>query len=376
MEQTKPLSEPTQANTQNQRNYELDFLKLSMAIVIFVYHMRAYYPSDDPRRTFLNHYGSFVVHFFFVVSGMLMANSIMKQNVTEDFGKASISFIIKKFKSMGWSVLTATGLYFIGWTIIGFHSGSLKTLEDFATAFVRQIPEAMLLSQAGFDIYYISLTWYISAMFIVMLPLSYMMYKNRSFFLYVFSPLAATLSLGYMCQTNSKYQFFSYTRLSGFVTGGVWRALCGICFGVCAYTICAKLKEKNFGRAARVRMTLLEVVLYCIYVWSSFVSTDSSVHMCGLLILPIALAITFSGQSYFGTLFRFKWMKVFGTLSLEIYLNHLIARYIVRKYYNTGDYWSKFFKTVAITAGVCILSWCIRTFLKFIVRKIKAKSAS
>ena len=41
-------------------------------------------------------------------------------------------------------------------------------------------------------------TWYISALFIAMLPLAYIMIKNRDFYVHVFAPITAIILFGYM----------------------------------------------------------------------------------------------------------------------------------------------------------------------------------
>lgn len=224
---------------------------------------------------------------------------------------------------------------------------------------VKAIPEIFQVTMAGIDIRYND-TWYISAMLLAMLPLSYLMYKNRSFSLYVFAPLTALLTFGYMCKKNN------FVIMSADIFGvGIFRAICGLCFGICAYLICDRLKRLNQSKRLRVFLTVAEVALYLIFFLIWFTSWNDSAVMSVVILLPIAVAITFSGKSYIANLFRFKWMKCFAPLSLYIYLNHDGGpKNIVRTFFPNRSWKESTALLALFSLASCVLCWLIVKFGK------------
>lgn len=338
-----------------ERNYELDFLKLVFAILVFIYHCRLFIPEDNKLRENMSNLGSVCVHFFFVVSGMLMAYSLSKQNISANYGKASINFVLKKFKSMAWPLITSITIYVIMWTLLECINGKTRTISGVVDQFIKAIPELFMVKETGMIINFNGPTWYISAMLLCMLPLVYMLYRKRDFTLYVFAPLAATFILGYMCKKYTKFAFFNYETLDIFFLGGIYRAMCGLCFGICAFTIYAKINKFNSNKNFRIFLTIAEILLYSIFFYAIF-SWKKDVFMSSVLLLPIALAITFSGKSYVSCLFRFKWMRFFAPLSFSIYLNHGLARNIFKEYYSNHGFGFNIIMVTVFTIVFCVLN--------------------
>ena len=202
--------------------------------------------------------------------------------------------------------------------------------------------------------------WYISAMLIVMLPLVYLLIKKPDFTLYVLSPLACILLLGYMAQANG-FAFLYHYRLYGICMGGLIRAACGLCAGICAYTICCKIKRSRFNNRLRVLLTIAETVLYLAFFSVWFFAESNQSNMLIMLVLPVALAITFSEKSYLKCLFCSKWMKRLAPLSLYIYLNHWSAMRIVEACHY-GRSWKYCTAMMAVyTLICCLLCWALVT---------------
>lgn len=207
-------------------------------------------------------------------------------------------------------------------------------------------------------------------MLLCMLLLAYMLYKKTDFTLYVFAPLAAVFLLGYMCQADGKFTFFDLSGAYGFFLGGIYRAFCGLCFGICAYTMYKKINRIEFNKRKRILLTILEMLLYALYFYViCFSGWGNRSYMSVSLLLPIALAITFSGKSYVGALFRFNWMRCFAPLSLLIYLNQVAPRTFVSHYFKGKGYSFCLAVSAAMTAVFCILSWIILRLCKALWEK-------
>lgn len=347
----------------SERSYELDFLKLLFALFVFWSHTEEFI-GKNTRISLPLQLGSVSVHFFFVVSGMLMAKSIVKRSGDgTDHGKFAISFVLNKYKSIFPQFFSAFLINIVVNIII-------NPIEKAPVKLASFFPELAMLTRSGVSAEHLCVVWYISAMLIMMLPLSYLLSRFQSFTLHVFSPFVAVMSLGYICQTN-KYIFFQQDEWYGFCKGGTFRAVCGLCFGICAYNIYAYISKCNLNKNMRKLLTITEIMLYTVFFATWFLLRDNKAIMSVVLFLPIAIAITFSGKSYVGNLFRFKWMRFFAPLSLIIYLNHITAVDIIRKYFSGASYKKCVLWMSAITLCTCLLSVVIVKLGKMIWKRLK-----
>lgn len=186
---------------ESKRNYQLDALKFFFTLCIFLYHARLLAPAGGLARQISDKWGWFGVHFFFIVSGMLMANSFMRHRTeqTQEPGKAAVRFVVHKFRSIA-------GIYFISFSFnfvirfcIELHAHQdVSTLTTLWKLILGSVPELFLVQMSGVrQIGVNSVTWYISAMLLVMLPLYYFLCKKPDFFLHVFCPTAALMLYGF-----------------------------------------------------------------------------------------------------------------------------------------------------------------------------------
>lgn len=343
LQMTRPAVHSTQ-----KRNYELDFLKLLFAVCVFIHHTDLFRDAGIKAVIPLQ-LGPIAVHFFFIVSGMLMANSILKkETATTKYGKHAAVFVMNKIKSVAWDVYAAL-LVFMLVNIFTIPS------EQIPVTLAKSIPELLFVTRAGINITYNGAGWYLSAMFLCMLPISYLLYKERDFTLYVLAPLIAVFTLGYFCQTNN-YCFPDNGKMYGLFQGGIYRAVCGLCFGICAYNIYICLSRAKLNENMRMLLTITEVFLYGLFFGTWFLIRDNKALMSVVLLLPIAIAITFSGKSYLVRLFQFEWMKCFAPISLTVYLNHWIGRVLVQKYFEGNSYGFCVFMMAFFTLCSCLLS--------------------
>ena len=370
MAETNVMAAETCDKVIPQRNYQLDFLKFVFTLFVFICHSSAFV-GENTRITFPPALGQISVHFFFVVSGMLMVNSIIKSDADiSDPGKSAMVFVLKKFKGISLQYWTALFVYTAIYIYIYIYiANSAEPLKSVFIIILRIFPEAFLMTNSGVVIEYNAPTWYLSAMFIVMLPLAYLLYKFRDFFLYVFAPLSAALSLGFWCQINEFAFGDRRNELFGIVIGGLIRAFCGLCFGVVAWLIYNKLKQYGTKKSQVIMLTLIEALIWIIFFGAWFILKDSRAIYSVLFVLPIAIAISFSGKSYVYRLFHFKWMSFFSPISLAIYFNHWIARNAVIQFFPDCSYKMGLSLMAAFTAVSCLLYYIIMKLCRILWNK-------
>lgn len=341
-----------------QRNYELDFLKFIFTICVFMSHTGVF-RKENTNIILPPQFGQVSVFFFFVVSGMLMANSILKKEInTADYGKLAVMFVINKIKTLALDVYAALFVFMAVYIFT-------IPLNKIPGELVKMVPELFFVTRAGISITYNVPGWYLSAMFLAMLPLAYLLYKNRDFTLHILAPILAVFILGWLCQTND-YCFPDQHKMHGLFLGGMYSAVSGLCFGICAYNMYIRIGKAKMNENGRMFLTVTEVLLYGVFFGTWFLLRNNRMIMSAILLLPVAAAITFSGKSYITGLFRYEWMKYFAPLSLTIYLNQWIGRVLVQKYFAERSYGFCVSMMAFIMLCSCLLSTLTKRISKYV----------
>lgn len=293
-----------------------------------------------------------------------MVNSYMKKpSETVNAPKASFDFVFRKFSLFAVEYWVSL---FIG--ILVFIFLNFEEIDVFQKI-ILGIPEILCITNSGVMLQEINApTWYISAMLISMLFLYYVLCKNKDFFIYIFAPLTALLAYGYMY--NQAGHMISRYALFGALYGGLIRAVCGICFGVIAYIIFSKISSWCKTNKQRILITVTEVLLYTLFfaVWYAENTTMRTMYGA-MLLLPFAVAVTFSGKSYISQLFKLNFLKYLNGISLALYLNHNAARRIVLKLLPGASYKKSVVVMMGITVLLCVVYYILVHIIKNRINK-------
>lgn len=357
------------------KNFQIDFIKLFLSICVFLYHARLYAPKGSLIREVSNKFGWFSVHFFFIISGLFMAAGYqrLKDKPTDNCGKESLEFIWKKIKSIAPLYYVTFAICFVVYYIIHLRQNMwnepVSILTDLA---MKSIPELFMIQMGGVRPCGInSITWYISAMFLAMLPMYYLMRKCTDFFFHILTPLLSIFLYGFFY--NSEKVYFEQNNFVLIFTGGFLRACCGISFGIMAFMLAEKIKEWSNSKNKRMKITVLEVALTVIFlvVWLRR-TLDASVLFPAFLLFPILLAVIFSGKSYISKIFQSRIFSYCGTISMWIYMNHYVGRLIVNNlyYFQNVSYIAQYFYMILFT----LISMGISITVLRICKKISADS--
>lgn len=367
------------------RNYQIDVLRMIFTVMIFMCHTFYFQPlnnASDANNTVTAFHavlGWTAVMGFFMISGFLMVKSICRRNYEiEKAGKSAIGFVTDKFKSLALPFWIAGAMYLCCFLIIYIylwtHDLSNEVLGSLASEIstpldivVNAINEMFCLTNTG-GMFYAgnnSQTWYISAMLLAMIPIVYLLIKKKDFFIYVLSPLVAIISLGFLKNT-----FDPIVTDDG--NSRLIRACCGLCFGVLAWTMCEKISMLSNKKSNRIALTIIELFLYIFFFAVIFnCAYNPDLMFSILLLLPIAIAITFSGKSYLAELFKGKVFRCFGSISLYVYLNHNLAINISRALFLEKGYWFCTLCAAALTAIICVVCYIGVRIVKLIITRIK-----
>lgn len=344
------------------RNYQLDVLKLVFTLFVFVSHTFIFI-GENTRFKPPYGLGWVSVHFFFIVSGLLMVNSYMKrEDSLPACGKRSMQFVLRKFKGIALPYYVSILLFILLYFLIKERNNPIRTI-------IQDIPQLLGVRQVGlFYSDFNGVTWYISAMLLCMLPLHYLLSRNKNFFLYVFSPLAILILFSYA--SSLEKPMLHHMQFYGFISGSLLRGVLGICSGAAAWTISSKLREMVQTKPQKILATAAEVVLYLFFFVIILIPGQNYKTLFSvMLILPIPIAITFSGVSYVAMLFQWDKLRCLEPLSLMIYFNHYIARIVVEACLPGRSYKFSVAVMFGLTILVCALYFVIIKLLRLLWNK-------
>lgn len=346
------------------RNYQVDVLKLILAFLVFFSHTGSFI-GENTRLSigWVEDFGFWSVHWFFIISGFLMVNSYFKKQ--DPFDKSGISafkFVSGKFKNIALPFGVAWVIYY------SFKYVYVYKLPLSVNNLAKLIPTMFLLQQGGVAGLDDGVIWYLSAMLICMLPLYYMLCKNSDFFIYVFAPLAALLLYGYTYNSGHSLMNIYYD----FYKGGLLRALFGILFGVVAWIFYDKIQQLEKSRKNTIILTIVKLFVYLVIAVVIFnPKYDRTARWSVNLLTPAAIALSFSSRSYIAKLFSNKIFKFCGGWSLDVYLLHMPAKYIVEIFFPDSSYKFSFAMMLIFTVLLCFVHYAIIKFLRLAAARIK-----
>ena len=354
-------------DTATGRSYQLDIMKLFFAIIVLISHTDTFI-GENTRFVIPNGAGYWAVFFFFIVSGMLMVASQARRGAGRmSPAEAASAFVTRRLKGLMNPYLSALALNFAVFCCSIFVRGGKLLLVDAA----KVIVQALFLSATSLDSFLLnSPAWYISAMLIVMLPFYYLLSRSKDFYLYIFAPLTAILA--YAWCFNQENHYFAFWQYYGLVSGGIVLAAMGLSFGAVSWLIAEKLR-KCVGRGHRIAATFAEAALYGLIfcVWFSPRCSAESAYSV-MLLLPAAVALSFSEVSYISELFHAQILKKAAPISLAVYLNHICAWRIVNALYLGRSYKFCLFSMLAFTAALCPVYFLMMRAAHRIWEKFKA----
>lgn len=361
------------------RNYQIDILKILCAVLVLISHVPL---GNSDSRYFTSErvsaFGWMSVQIFFAISGFFMVKGTLKNIPSNNVGEFSFNYVTNKFKKIAPQYIIATliivlmyiGIYYIDANV----TYDKKGIHPFDLV-IRTIPELFGVAQSGINIRYNEPVWYISAMLIAMLPLVYLFIKKKDFFIYVFSPLVALLGNGFV-YNQGELVMTMHWEWYGFIVGGIVRAVSSLCVGVVAYILYEKLCLMGEHCRTKILITLAEVLISLVFFCAWLINPVSNDTLFSiLLLLPVLLAIIFSGKSYISHLFQFNCFRFAQALSLAIYLNHYAAILVVAALYKGKSYFFSMILAVSLTAVFAVVNFLVvriyKTFWNKFSKKIK-----
>ena len=309
----------------SKKNGTIELLRFIFCLCILLFHIEKYLfgepPLDEGIHLELFPHGSIGVEFFFLVSGWLMASSIVKMRQREtldDLGNLTLGFMKKKYFSIfPYHIVALLGTFVVDCYIRNV------TLTEIVRNFVEMIPNIFLVQMSGLSMYNPNhITWYLSSMLIAMFILFPLTYKYYNVMIKIIIPFVSIVVLG-----NFFYNDHAITGVAiwtAFGYKGTIRAFIDISLGMLAYEISKALSSTNISGCKK---TLLAVVEFCCYLSTiifALMTFTKEYEFFALLALFVGIAITFSEVTH-THIFDNKFCYFLGSFSLPVYLCQLAA---------------------------------------------------
>ena len=268
-------------------------------------------------------YGHYGVEFFFIISGLLMAQSIERKLdlMRSEPGKSTFEMVFRKAKRLYPYVIIATVLYVLLYTV-EYRGGNLYALlQDL----VNLVPYMFFANMTGIGsetAMYMRILWWVAAMFIAMMVLAPLYIRFNDYSKHVLFPLLGLFVLGVLIlSTGTITQSFEDPwgiRL------GVLRAIGEMALGAVCYNAAMFLKERytltSLGRVAVLSVEVICFVLICAYVEGSYMYDSSSSVLFLMMILTVLVYSDLTWNLKSG-----RFVSFLGNISLPMYLTHIVV---------------------------------------------------
>ena len=186
----------------------------------------------------------------------------------------------------------------------------------------------MLLPQSGIYKTFLNLLlWYVSAYFICLPILIFLLRKSQDFFYLIGSIIAPLLIYAFICRINIDLDIWSFTSNIWFI--GLFRTFAGLCIGVCAYRIFCWIKSVHFtaiGHRAMKTMAIIGFISVVAYMyWFSFTYADYFLVFLMMFILAYINTIDIKSSKLDRVWFYLE------DCSIYVYCSHWLIRDIVSR---------------------------------------------
>lgn len=255
-------SEGKSLSNTNKRNGFIELCRIIMALCVVSHHSILF--ENHGHVPLIG--GYIAVEFFFILTGLFLPDSAMREEKNYD---SALALIAKKLRRVF--------PYFLGAWVISFvvsHSIS-NDISPFSVCvdLIRGVPQLFLLSMAGlsggtcgfYD--YVGTGWYLSALVIAILtiyPLLRIFCKSTSenqgeIFIGGIAPLIALLCYGYIGYNNNSLGVVN--QRVAFAYLGCIRAVAGICLGITCHGLVQKLRRYHLSKTGDYVMSVVQVLL-------------------------------------------------------------------------------------------------------------------
>ncbi len=234
----------------------------------------------------------------------------------EYVGKETAQYILKKwFSVLPESVLS----WIIGFLIICISEA--MPIKSVILRFMGSMWEPLFISMTGLGQQGINfVVWYISAMLICMAILYPLLRKHHGIMIYLVIPITSLCIFGFFFRNYGHPR--GPSNWLGWTYKGVLRAFAELGIGCLLYYLSKKIRSYEYTRLGQWIITLTESVLYIVVIYFMYLTGASKYDYFIIVLLAIAVSLTFSGSGIDKNLFNNNIVLWLGRFSVPLYFSH------------------------------------------------------
>ena len=348
------------ASTLKKRNGTLELMRFVFCMAILLYHIGKYTSGTPSLKNgvflALFPHGAMGVEFFFLLTGVFLAQSLDKQlqrsqtktNVFADTGR----YFWKKYASTFPQHFVAFAVLFAVMALIHLDMPNWSAWNRFLDA----IPNLFLIQMTGVMGAPLNhIEWYLSSMLIAILIVYFLCRLHFKVVTRYIAPVASVGLLVWMCCEFPSLTGVTRPMYIGgdlFIYKGNIRAIAEILLGTFVYSLgrygLAPLAEKT-GKPVRILLTVLEWVMYAGALVITLLTLPYGWEYGALAFIFGGVLLSFSGLTYSGEIFDNNVCYFLGKITLPVYLSQLSAIYAVNYYMKDYDDVMKAWAIAALT---------------------------
>ena len=313
------------------------FIGMLLIMGHHLYHI-GYLYGHGQDGLYLSNSGWVWVDFFFILTGAFTYNHYThKQTEVQDCGSEGLRYTFHKFRKFLPYTTIAILLEYVMRNIDALANGNWK---DFFLGF-RALPyEVMYLSASGIISHRLGPIWFLSAMFIVLPLIVYIMNKHPELWK-ILAFICPIVYFGRMGGINGVSDWPNY----------MLRAFACISLGSFAYMVSEKIGKRPYGTLKKCMLTFFEVSSCMAAVYISFYNVAELIFLLELLFF-VMVTLMLSGVTYSSTI-NFKFVKILGEISMPMFVFHWVVGSIV--VYFTEDLLLRAFMYYAYTIIISVV---------------------
>lgn len=313
---------------QKGRNSVIDVSRLVFALVILLYHSNLVTDGE----LYLFRCGYIGVEFFFLVSGWLLMAEVMKKPAIPSgcgtLGAESLAYVFKKAAAVYPYYFPAFFMSLAVRAAVLIMEGTPELLSG--SRLVNTLWELLMLQMCGvrWSFAVNGVAWYLSAMLLAMLVIYPAARKFRDNFICLIAPVVSLLLLASLSiRFNSLNLIYDGESI---VPPGLIRALAVMSLGAVSYRFSGLIREMASKlKGAPLLLGLVELGCYGAVLLLCFFRFGENLDMTLLLLLFVAISVSFSGESVLGQNIHIKSTGAFSKISLMLLLSQRCWLYLI-----------------------------------------------
>jgi peptidoglycan/LPS O-acetylase OafA/YrhL len=298
----------------------VEFWRIIFTVLVCLYHFEMFFMAQGKMLSS----GSSAVEFFFIIAGFFMARSSKRDlsrrqapMSTKEAHSVAVDFVVKKLKAIMPVVAIVLVLGVLVYpTFPSAFADRLHNLMNSEWEFLLMVGTPFGYNNGATPIVPM---WFLTALIVVGYIYTFLIYRWHDFMMFAAPAIGILFYVFFTLNSSLTLDF--YIQM-GFLNAGFVKAIAEMSFGVTVFLLYDYLSKKNFGTAAKIILTLIE--LYAIYrffaltLWQPL-GMDNFRRVPYIMII---VGLSFLNKSFFSQLVNRKFWKPLANISLTMYLCH------------------------------------------------------